>query len=321
MTTQFQNVNEPHILSHGSQEETIEQTIERIKAKIQKAGDKPHVTVERQLQIVDELAGFPFGCFLLQNRGLDGYWADYMVYYYPSKGRMTGLDPQGRPFTEFEKLAFDKFPLVLATQQRFVHFGQVIHKHVKDGSILASLPCGLMRDLLSLDFTGVENFRLVGIDIDPKALEDAKQLAEELGLSDNVGFFKTDAWNLPFQDRFTLLTSNGLNVYEHDDVKVTELYRQFFKVLAPGGVLVTSFSTPPPVLDPNSEWDMTRIDQEALLLQKIVFYDVLDAKWQCFRTSKTTLSQLQTVGFCEIEFIYDDAHIFPTVVAHKPDKI
>jgi SAM-dependent methyltransferase len=176
-----------------------------------------------------------------------------------------------------------------------------------------------MRDLLGLDFTAVEKFRLVGIDIDPKALEAAKQLAEEFGLSDHVGFFEKDAWNLPFQDRFTLLTSNGLNIYESDDVKVTELYRQFFNVLAPGGVLVTSFLTTPPVLDPNSEWNMTRIDQEALLLQKIVFSDVLDAKWQCFRTSKTTFSQLQTAGFCEIEFIYDDAHIMPTVVAHKPE--
>ncbi|WP_371357411.1 class I SAM-dependent methyltransferase [Hydrocoleum sp. CS-953] len=175
-----------------------------------------------------------------------------------------------------------------------------------------------MRDLLKLDFTGVDNFRLVGIDIDYESLELAKKLAQEYGLSEKVEFHQEDAWKLPFKDEFTLLTSNGLNIYEPDDEKVTELYQQFFQALKPGGILVTSFITPSPDLDPNSEWDMSQINSQDLLLSKIVFFDILDVKFTAFRSSSTTKLQLQTVGFDEIEFIWDNARIYPTVTARKP---
>lgn len=43
-----------------------------------------------------------------------------------------------------------------------------------------------MRYLLKLNFTGIENFRLVGIDIDSESLELVKKLAEEYGLSEKI---------------------------------------------------------------------------------------------------------------------------------------
>ncbi len=234
------------------------------------------------------------------------------------QGRVTGIDGEGRNLTELEKLLLDKNPLIVATQQRYINFGKVIQNYVKEGLVFASLPCGVMRDLLKLDFTGVDNFRLVGIDIDYESLEQAKKLAEEYGLSEKVEFHQEDAWKLPFEDEFTLLTSNGLNAYEPDDEKVTELYRQFFQALIPGGILVTSFLTTPPNIDPNSEWDMSQINSEDLLLSKIISFDILDAKFTAFRSSSTTKLQLQTVGFDDIEFIWDNARIYPTVTARKP---
>ena len=105
---------------------------------------------------------------------------------------------------------------------------------------------------------------------------------------------------MTFKDEFTLLTSNGLNVYEPDDDKIRELYQQFFKVLIPGGILVTSFFTPSPNIDPNSEWDMSQINSEYLLLSKIIFLDILRVKFTEFRSSLITKLQLQTVGFNEI---------------------
>ncbi|MGK7877157.1 MAG: class I SAM-dependent methyltransferase [Xenococcaceae cyanobacterium] len=317
MSKPSQAKNKQRLLSHGETYETLKQTIERIKARIHHQEKQPDVTVEEQLRIVDELASFPFGQFLLQNRGWDGYWTDYTIKH-PYNGRISGKDSQGRPLTELEKMLLDKFPAVIATQQRAVHFQKVIQQYITSGAILASVPCGLMRDLLGRDFTGVENFRLVGIDLDPKSLEGAKQLAEQYGLSSSVEFYQEDAWNLPFQERFTLLTSNGLNIYEPDDEKVTHLYKQFFKSLVPGGILVTSFLTPPPQSDPNSEWQMNQIDPDALQKQKIVFHDVLNVKFQCYRNASTIQLQLQNAGFDEMEFIWDDACIFPTVVAHKP---
>ena len=60
MNQKYQEFNEQRILSHGNQNETIEETIERIKQRIIQTGDKPHVTVARQLELLNELAGFPF---------------------------------------------------------------------------------------------------------------------------------------------------------------------------------------------------------------------------------------------------------------------
>ncbi len=212
----------------------------------------------------------------------------------------------------------ERNPRVIATQQRYINFGKIIQNYVQEDIVFASLPCGVMGDLLKLDFTGVDNFRLVGIDIDSESLEQAKKLAVEYGLLEKVEFHQEDAGNMPFQDEFTLLTCHGLHIYEPDDEKVTELYQQFFKALMPGGILVTSFLTTPPNIDPNSEWDMSQINSEDLLLSKIISFDILDAKFTAFRSSSTTKLQLQTVGFDEIEFIWDNARIYPTVTARKP---
>ncbi|NEP84694.1 MAG: hypothetical protein F6K39_45290 [Okeania sp. SIO3B3] len=81
-------------------------------------------------------------------------------------GRVTGIDPEGRNLTELEKFILDKNPGTLATQERYINFRKVIQNYVQEGVVFASLPCGVMRDLLKLDFTGVDNFRLVGKDLE-----------------------------------------------------------------------------------------------------------------------------------------------------------
>ena len=85
-----------------------------------------------------------------------------------------------------------------------------------------------------------------------------------------------------------------------------------------GGILVTSFLTPSPNIDPNSEWDMSQINSEDLLLSKIIMFYILDIKFTVFRSSWTTKLQLENVGFNEIEFVFDNAKIYPTVVGCKP---
>ena len=117
--------------------------------------------------------------------------------------------------------------------------------------------------------------------------------------------------------KMNLISSNGLNVYEPDDEKVIELYRQFYKALKPGGKLVTSLLTYPPAVKNQCEWDMSKINQNDLLLQKIIFVDISEAKWQSYRSSEQTNAQLKSAGFENIQFIYDDAKMFPTVIAYK----
>jgi hypothetical protein len=87
--------------------------------------------------------------------------------------------------------------------------------------------------------------------------------------------------------------------------------------IKPGGKLVTSFLTHPPGLTNHCEWDLSQINQDDLLLQKIILVDIAEAKWQCYRSTEQTYAQLKSAKFENIEFIYDDAKIFPTVIAHK----
>lgn len=303
-------------LSHNPNSNALEEAIESIRTRIRAAGDKPHASMAKQLQILEELAGFEFGRFLLQNNGWNGYWTHHILTH-PEKGRKTGLEHDGKPLTKMESFMLNEMPAVLATQERYGHFLAQNQQAVRSGAVLTCIPCGLMGELLYLDYSDVENFRLVGIDIDKDALTGAKTLAQSLKLDQNVELLEKDAWNLGIKDEFDLLSSNGLNVYEPDIDKLTELYRQFYLALKPGGKLVTSFLTYSPFNSEKSEWDMTKINPEALLIQRIIFSDVLTPKWASFCSSPEMHQQLASVGFKSIRIIPDRAMLFPTVVAIK----
>lgn len=62
---------------------------------------------------------------------------------------------------------------------------------------------------------------------------------------------------------------------------------------------------------------MTKLNLADLLLQKIIFVDIMEAKFQCYRSSEQTHEQLKLAGFSDIQFIYDEAKLFPTVIATK----
>ena len=239
-------MNNGNVISHQTESiDSFAVIIERIAQRITNTEDLPYVTVLRQLKLLGELTLFPFGRFLLENKGINGYWTHYMVMH-PQRGRLTGLNSEGQSFTELETFLLDNAPTLLATQQRFVHFQTYLQHEVKNNRRLASIPCGSMGELLTLDFAQVDHVKLVGIDLDQTSLNSSEKLAKKLGLSDFVELFKEDAWQLSAAESFDVITSNGLNIYEPDDEKVTELYKQFYLALVPKGTLVTSFVTPPP---------------------------------------------------------------------------
>jgi SAM-dependent methyltransferase len=311
---------ESKTLSHSNDNDIDKSVcIENYKRRILDVGDKEHVTVDEQLQLIDKLGEFPLGEFILQNRGTNGYWTDYMIEH-QYRNRFNGTDADGRQLTQLEKIFLDRFPLVIATQQRAVHFSRVIQSHVREDAVIASLPCGLMRDLLALDFSGIKNFKLVGIDIDKMSLNYARQLSEKYQISSHVEFCQSDAWNQPFENYFTLLTSNGLNVYEPDDDRIVALYRQLFKALKPGGILVTSCITPSPDNDPNSEWNLDVMDWDAMLQQKMLYSDILSFNPRGLRSSSTTKMQLSDAGFENFDLVWDSARMFPTIIAEKPQS-
>lgn len=308
--------NNKKLISHTDKPVDINKLVKEKIKKIKTEGDKPYVTVEKQLDLLTQLTEFDFGRFLLQNQGINGYWTHYMLTF-PWFGRKTGKNNKDQPLNKTEDFILNQSPTMLATQQRFEIFLKENQKCIKNDAKLACIPCGMMGELLYLNFDDINNIELIGIDYDPVALEDAKNLAKKKKLIKFTKLIQGDAWHLDFNNEFDLVSSNGLNIYEPDDQKVTELYHQFYIALKSNGKLVTSFLTFPPSLTDKCEWNMSKVNSDNLLLQKIIFSNIVEAKFQCYRSSEQTKKQLESVGFVDIQFIYDDAKIFPTVVAYK----
>jgi uncharacterized protein involved in tolerance to divalent cations/SAM-dependent methyltransferase len=312
-------IEQQHLLSHSLLTGNIDVAIQEISSRIQRQGDKPYITVQKQLEILEQLSQFEFGRFLILNQGLNGYWTHYMLIHPWMKHEIQN-NQSAVNLTSLEQFLLEKAPSILATQQRFEIFLEENQSEVRNGAKLACIPCGTMGELLYLNFDNIETIQLMGLDYDANTLNGAQSLATKQGLLSLVELQQGDAWQMTFDNEFDLISSNGLNIYEPDDERVTQLYQAFYDALKPGGKLVTSFLTPPPNVLESCEWDMSSIDQADLLRQKIIFVDILEAKWQCFRTSRWTKMQLESIGFENIKFIYDKAKLFPTVVAYKKNS-
>ncbi|MDF1794969.1 MAG: methyltransferase domain-containing protein [Coxiellaceae bacterium] len=310
-------IDSQRLISHQNGNGDLQQAMDKLADQIKQQGDTAEATVAQRLDYLQQLSEFDFGRFLIINQGINGYWTHYMLTH-PWFGKKSGNNQAGEPLSEMETFLLNS-PILLATQQRFEIFLQQNQTAVKNGAVLASVPCGLLGELLYLDYNGIDDITLVGLDYDPDALHDAKLLAEKKGITQFIELQQTDAWQLSNDNRFDLLSSNGLNIYEPDDNKVTDLYRQFYNALKPGGKLVTSYVTPPPHLCDNCEWELSNINLQDGLKQKAIYLDTLQAKWQCFRSTETTTQQLTEAGFKQLQFFPDDGHLFPTVTAIKPN--
>ncbi|QRN04898.1 methyltransferase domain-containing protein [Legionella sp. MW5194] len=305
------------LISHQQETEALSVVVARVTEKIKQQGRQDGFSVAEQLELLQELQSFDFGRFLLQNQGINGFWTHYMLTH-PFHGRLTGKNNRGHAFSSLEKFILDDSPLMLATQERFTFFLKENQARVRPEATLACIPCGMMGELLHLDFQGISNCRLVGIDYDADTLTHAKQLAVEKGLNQWLVLKQADAWKITVEEEYDLISSNGLSIYEPGTERLLQLYQRFYTALKPGGKLVTSFVTPPPTETHAGEWDLSRINPEHLRLQKLLFTTLIDSKFRCFRTSQETETLLSLAGFSSIQFIYDNARLFPTVTAFKP---
>jgi SAM-dependent methyltransferase len=294
------------IISHG-EESSVESLINRIKAQ------PPSCGIERGLELVEQLTKFEFGKFLIEHRGLNGAWTSYLALY-PVKGRSAGLSSNGQPLSELEAWFLNRCPSVLATQERFRIFQEITQSNLKSCIQIASVPCGLMDDLLLLDYSGLDGVELTGVDLDIASLQAAEANYKNLDLEVSTHFEQSNALELSASERWDFITSNGLNIYMPDDDQVIQLYRRFFDSLKPGGQLLTSFLTPPPVLSSQSPW---QVYDEADMKLLMVLSEILPTKCQCYRTEDQAISQLKEAGFDIKDIRYDGQKFFPTVLATK----
>jgi cyclopropane fatty-acyl-phospholipid synthase-like methyltransferase len=260
------------------------------------------------LRLRSALAQFELGRFLLDNLGLNGHWTSYVLLH-PERGRQTNVSSDGTSLSELEAWLLNCCPIILATQERFQIARTLTQQHLRAGMALASLPCGLMDDLLSLDYSQLAGVELTGVDLDPEALREAETRCRHQRSALSVGFECCDAWQLGTSERWDLVTSNGLNIYVEDDDRCVDFYRGVCQALRPRGIFLISFITPP------GQWQPRQVAD--LELQRLLFQQVIPARWNCFREEQQLRQHLQDAGF-EVVAVHDDSQrMFPTVVARK----
>lgn len=289
----------------------ISEQIETIKARLSiQFNSEPEVLVNL-LKMLNELSEFELGRFLIKNKGgLSGYWTWYCILGF-------NISQVKSPM---ERFLLEKAPAILATRERFSIFQNLLLKNIHANSVVCSIPCGMMADLLSLKLPGhIGTLRFVGIDLDATVFQLARDLAKELGCTVPCTFFKKNAWELEFKDEFDVITTNGLNIYEKEDSRVVSLYRGLYRALKAGGKLICSALTPPPQITQQCEWNFSKIDKSNLDVSANLFRTLLEATWANFRTSEKTCEQLAEAGFENIEIFWDSRRMFPTFCAKKPD--
>jgi hypothetical protein len=262
--------------------------------------------LEEELKLLEQLTQFDLGRFLLVNKGLDGYWIDYII-----SGNHDAVEEGS-----LEDWLLKQAPIVQATKERFKIFQDETQKRLKSDISLASIPCGSMNDLLLLDYTKVINVNLIGVDIDQKSINLAQEnIDRSIKTSFSATLLKQDAWNLDQNMQFNMILSNGLNIYEPNETRLIELYTKFYNALTHDGVLITSFITKSPAVDANSPWK--NINKADLAKQKALFADIIQAKWQNSLSQEQVIYQLNQAGFTDIKIIYDTQGMFPTVIAKR----
>jgi len=258
--------------------------------------------LEEELTLLQQISEFELGQFLLANKGLNGYWTAYVHGF------------SGNGSHPLEKWILTRAPTLRAARERFDIFQKQLQKYLKSSASIASIPCGLMHDLLTLDYSQVQNVHLVGIDLDNQSLDLARKLANSKNCT-NVSLLQKNAWDLDIKEQYDVITSSGLNLYVHNSESVVELYKEFYRALQNEGIFITSFMTPPPMFSEKSPW--RQYDAFDLLKQKAIFSDIIDGSWQAFRLEEEISDELRSAGFKILDVIYDKSAIFPTIVAQK----
>ena len=264
--------------------------------------------------LLDKVAESEIGKYLIENNSLNAYWTSKLINKPEAKEDFVN---------ELEKWLYTECPTVKASQQRFKIFQKLAQEYINkkapelENFSALSLPCGLMDDLLNLDYSALKDFNLHGIDIDPESIKLAKENAEKKKLLEKVKLSIEDAFTIKYENQFDLLMSNGLNIYIQDDIKHNKLFNRFYKALKPGGLLISSFLSPPPILSDESPWDLNAIGSENINLQYKLFAEILEAKWQVYKTEKEMQLMLRRYHFKAIKFFYDKNNIFPTLIAYK----
>lgn len=272
------------------------------------------------LSLIEHIPHSEIARFLLGARGCNWRMTDR---FFDDEER-AGLEQRRRDgaLPLMDDLLLLRQPIIAATRERFRIFQREIQPFVREGAVLASLPCGRLRDLLTLDYRGITTqVSLLGVDKDREAVHGAQAFARQLFGERHprlrVECLQGDALAPGFTPAgmcaaCDLLTSNGLNIYLTDHQCAT-FYRNVFEALRPGGRFVTSHIVPP------AEYRWDRIDRAGLRLDRLLLAFLFKARWNALlKPTRAVCEQLEAAGFRDVRVLPDTQGMFPTFLADRP---
>lgn len=252
------------------------------------------------LALLQDLVETPIGRFLIKNKGLNGFWTAWVFRDQEPRHSLSPIE-DWLLHRSFWSMA----------RERYYVFQEMIQSHIKEGMHIASVPCGLMDDLITLQSEFKSSLHFTGIDIDQESIKLAQENAQRHSIAKQCEFFIRDAWQLGFEQAFGLITSNGLNMYVADSDKLTDLYRNFHKALHQDGILITSF------IPSLSETQILSLPQDDLKKEMSIFQDIIQVNYLNFCSESEIRSQLHTAGFEILEVRYNQWGMAPVLVAKK----
>lgn len=309
MTTQSTPISH-RTASFLARDSRVDHAVDQAEARLAQ-NPCPVLPVAEERALLVALTKFELGRFLLLNGGLSGYWTSYVFTH-------DGSDSE----SELERWLLQHSTLV-GIRQRFQRLSALVAGRLRPGLRVASVPCGLMDDVLCQPadlLTGVE---VVGVDIDEESLSLAADRAEHRGLSDRVGLRQGNAWALDLGRPVDLLLSNGLNLYESDPERLVALYRQFHDALVPGGELLVSYLPPlppPPESGRTAErvWAALGMSAADVRRDRAVFGDLLTASYLNITSTDELTVQLREAGLSLREIHFSEYGVLPIAVATRP---
>jgi hypothetical protein len=256
--------------------------------------------------LIQQLKEFELGRAMLTTGALTSTWVDYMCHHETS--------PTNHPL---ETWFLSRSPKIKAARERYVITQKAIQHYLKSNIAFCVLPCGVISKVAELDYSNIENIKIIGYDNDVLGLVRAEMQMQHLVNQGKVNLLllKKNIWLIDDCNQHDLIISNRLSVLESDSQKVLGLFEKYYTALKHDGIFICSFFTPSPLNNLHSStWK--DVDVNDMLIEHSIFVDIMDFQ-PASRSEEEMITLLQKAGFEIVDIFYDTHCIYPTVVARK----